>query len=226
MSHFIVVYKVTKKKVYISDPAKDIKTLTVDEFFKIYDGISILIKPSDTFSGEKVKQGSILTKFLKLLTPHKKLFIMAIISSLFLTVLGIVSNFFNQILIDEILPFNLKNQLTVFAIGFLVISVINIVLSFIRSHILLYLSQKIDIPLTLGYYKHIFSLPMKFFGTRKTGDILTRFQDAQTIKSVLSGIALSILIDITMVSITGVVLYFMNAKLFVIVLIATLINIA
>jgi len=225
MSHFIVVYKIEKNKILVSDPSCGKKILSTQEFSNQYDGVVVLLKPNDDFSSGIIDNKGVFSKFLRMLLPHKKIFITAIIGSFMLTLLGIASNFFNQILIDEILPYNLKNQLNVFAIGFLIISLVNIALSATRNHLLLYLSQKIDIPLTLDYYKHIFSLPMKFFGTRKTGDILTRFQDAQTIKNVLSGIALTVIIDSTMVIITGVILYFMNVKLFAIVLIATLINI-
>ncbi len=226
MTHYIVVYKINKKSVIVADPASPKKKIKLDEFYAFYDGVCILLAPNSEFVGSKIKTKSIFTKFLKLLLPHKKLFISAIVASIILTILGIISNFFNQILIDDILPYNLKNQLTIFCIGFLIMSFISIILGAIRQHILLYLSQKIDIPLTLGYFKHIFSLPMRFFSTRKTGDIITRFQDAGTIKNVMSSIALSILIDITLVGVVGVVLYFMNPKLFIVIIVLTLINIA
>lgn len=189
MSHFVVVYKINKKYLIIGDPSKKEKKIKIDDFFDFFDGVSLFLKPTSEFSGEKIKKGNVFSKFIKLLLPHKKLFASAIISSIILTVLGITSNYFNQILIDEILPYNLKNQLVIFCIGFLIISVINIVIGGLRQHILLYLSQKIDIPLTLGYFNHIFHLPFNFFGKRKTGDILARFQDAGTIKNVMSSIA-------------------------------------
>ena len=67
---------------------------------------------------------------------------------------------------------------------FLGISFTSTILGFIRQWILLHLSIKIDIPLMLGYFEHIYKLPMKFFSTRKTGDITTRFSDAFTIKNI------------------------------------------
>ncbi len=225
MSHFIVVYKIKNNNLYVNDPSINKKVITKDEFAKTFDGVIILLKPNDEFVTGKLKEKSMFSRFVKLLAPHKRYFIWAIIGSVILTVLGIISNYFNKILIDEILPYNLKNQLTVFALGFLAVGIVNILLSAVRSYILLRLSIKIDIPLTLGYYNHIFSSPMNFFGTRKTGDILTRFSDAQTIKNVFTGIALSILIDIVMIIVIGIVLFTMSPKLFLIVLIATMINI-
>lgn len=224
-SHFIVVYDIKKNHVVVADPAKKEKRMTQKDFFKFYSGVCVFLKPNNEFISGKTVGSTLLFKFIKLLLPHKKLFIIAIISSIILTTLGVFSNFFNQILIDEILPYNLNNQLTIFCIGFLIISFINIIIGSLRQHILLYLSQKIDIPLTLGYFKHIFSLPTRFFSTRRTGDIITRFQDAGTIKNIMSNIALSVLIDVTLVGVVGVVLYFMNSKLFIVIMILTIINV-
>ena len=63
----------------------------------------------------------------------------------------------------------------------------------------------------LGYFGHVYKLPMKFFATRKTGEITTRYSDASTIKSVFTSIALSVVMDIVMAVATGIVLFRMNA---------------
>ncbi len=64
---------------------------------------------------------------------------------------------------------------------------LKVILNAFRSHLLIYLSQKIDIPMILGYYNHVLDLPMSFFGTRKTGEIVSRFQDASKIREAISG---------------------------------------
>lgn len=99
------------------------------------------------------------------------------------------------------------------------------IVSFVRQWILIHLSMKIDIPLMLGYFEHIYKLPMKFFASRRTGDITTRFSDAFTIKDIFTNIALSLIMDISMAVITGVILFQMNPKLFAIILFMTVISI-
>lgn len=108
---------------------------------------------------------------------------------------------------------------------FLGISLISTFVSFVRQWILMHLSIKIDIPLMLGYFEHIYKLPMKFFASRKTGDITTRFSDAFTIKDIFTSIALSLIMDISMALITGVILFQMNPKLFAVIIMMTLISI-
>lgn len=167
-----------------------------------------------------------LSKFIKILLPQKSLFIYSIIASVILTILGIASSFFNKILMDEILPYQLQNQLRIFVIGFLVLGITQTLLSAIRQHMLLYLSQKIDIPLLLGYFKHVYKLPMNFFASRKVGDILTRFSDAGVIKNILTSVSLSLIIDIILASVSAVILYIMNNTLFIVILALTIISAA
>ena len=90
---------------------------------------------------------------------------------------------------------------------------------------MMHLSIRIDIPLMLGYFEHIYKLPMKFFSTRKTGDITTRFSDAFTIKNIFTNIALTLVMDIGMACVTGVILFRMNTSLFAIILFMTIVSI-
>lgn len=225
ISHFVVIHKIHKKHFLIADPAKGLVKVKKDEFFEDFDNNVVFLAPTSEFIAEKTKTNNVFNKFFKLLTAQKKLFVYAIIGSVILTILGIASSFFNKILMDEILPYNLKNQLIIFCIGFGMVGIFNIFLGAARQHLLLHLSLKIDIPLMLGYFKHIFSLPMRFFGTRRTGDILTRFSDAGTIKNVFTGISLSLIIDITLTLVSGVILFMMNSKLFAIIAIMTVLNV-
>lgn len=225
LTHFVVVHKIMKKHLLIADPAKGLIKQDKEEFFAQFDNNVIFMAPTNEFVADKTKAGSVFARFLKLLTAQKKLFICAIIGSVILTILGIASSFFNKILMDEILPYNLKNQLLLFCIGFGLIGLFSILLGAARQHLLLHLSIKIDMPLMLGYFKHIFNLPMRFFGTRRTGDILTRFSDAGTIKNVFTSISLSLIIDIILAIVSGIILYIMNSSLFFIIAIITLFNI-
>ena len=145
--------------------------------------------------------------------------------SAILTVLGIVSSLFNSIIYDEILPYRQTDALKMLLLIFAGIAVTQTVLSFVRQWMMVHLSIKIDIPLMMGYFEHIYHLPMKFFSTRKTGDITTRFSDAFTIKDVFTNIALTLIIDIAMALVTGVILFRMNLSLFAVILFMTIISV-
>ena len=225
LSHFVVIFKITEKYVIVGDPAKELEKIPFDKFYKKFTGALLILKPNNEFEEGKIKGGSMVMRFMKLLLPQKKLFVFSIITSVILTVLGIVSSLFNKIIMDEILPYKLENTLLLVLIIFAVIAVTQVVIEFVRGWIMLYLSQKIDIPLMLGYFEHIYRLPMKFFATRKTGDIITRFSDAFTIKDIFTNIALTLIMDIGMALITGVILFNMNPTLFGIIVFMTIISI-
>ena len=225
MSHFVVVFRITKKYVIVGDPAKDIERISIDDFYKKFTGAMLLLKPNSEFEREKNKGTKLFDRYIKLLLPQKKLFIYALVASLLVTLLGILSSLFNNIIYDEILPYRQKDVLKIMLAVFLGISLTSTFVSFVRQWILMHLSIKIDIPLMLGYFEHIYKLPMKFFASRKTGDITTRFSDAFTIKDIFTNIALSLIMDISMALITGVILFQMNPKLFAIIVMMTIISI-
>jgi ATP-binding cassette, subfamily C, bacteriocin exporter len=225
LSHFVVIFKITDKHVVIGDPAKDLIRVEIDEFYKNFTGALLIIKPNEQFASGKLKNEKLFQRYIKLLLPQKKLFIYSIVASILLTTLGIVSSLFNKILMDEILPYKLKDTLLMVLMVFALLSVTQVVIGFIRQWMMIYLSQKIDIPLMLGYFEHIYKLPMKFFATRKTGDIITRFSDAFTIKDIFTNIALTLIMDIAMALVTGVILFQMNTELFVIILFMTIVSI-
>lgn len=225
LSHFVVIFKITKKYVIYGDPAKDLMRVEIDEFYKNFTGALLLLKPNNEFVSGKHKGSKMFDRYIKLLLPQKKLFAYALLASLIVTLLGILSSLFNNIIYDEILPYQQKDVLKMILAVFVGVNLTSIFVSFVRQWILLHLSIKIDIPLMLGYFEHIYKLPMKFFASRRTGDITTRFSDAFTIKDIFTSIALSLFMDIGMALISGVILWQMNTKLFVIIIFMTLISI-
>lgn len=225
MTHFVVVFKITKKYVVIGDPAKDLVRVEIDEFYKTFTGAMLILKPNNSFETGKLKGEKIFNRYIALLKPQTKLFVYGIITSFMITILGIILSLFNNILFDEILPYKQENVLKLVIIVFLGFNISQVMVSFVRQWMMMHLSIKIDIPLMLGYFRHIYKLPMKFFSTRKTGDITTRFSDAFTIKDVFTNIALTLVLDIGMALITGVILFRMNSGLFAIILFMTIVSI-
>ena len=135
-------------------------------------------------------------------------------ASLIYTVLGILGAFYFKELLDSILPDGLRKTLTTISIGVILLNVFKVLLNAFRSHLMLYLSQKLDIALLLGYYRHVIELPMNFFGTRKVGEIISRFNDAGKVRDAISGATLTIMIDTIMACAGAIILYMQNPRLF------------
>jgi ATP-binding cassette subfamily B protein len=216
--HYVVIHKITQKQVIIADPAKGLRKITPEEFFKEWTGVLILLAPTQQFEkGDQTK--SIWSRFLGLLVPQKGLLINVFFTSLIYTILGIGASFYFKVMMDEILPNMLSRSLHIISVGVLALYLFQILLGAFRSHMLLHMSQRLDINLILGYYHHVLGLPMSFFGTRKVGEIISRFQDASKIREAITGAALSIMIDTVMAVAGGIILYTQSAAMFVIAVI-------
>lgn len=213
--HYVVIHKITKKEVVIADPGKGLVKKSPEEFFKGWTGVLILLVPAQTFQkGRETK--NIFERFWGLLLPQKRLVFDIFLASLVITVLGILGAFYFQIIIDDILPAGIEKTLTILSIGVILLKLSSVLLSFLRAHLLLFLSQKLDIALLLGYYDHVLKLPMNFFGTRKVGEIISRFQDASSIREAISNATLTVMIDTLMAFAGGLILFFKNKALFAI----------
>lgn len=227
--HYVVIHKITKKQVIIADPGVGIVKITPEEFFgEVHDNVKppkyqwsgvliILVKNESFKKGDETK--GLFTRFFHLLIPQKKLLLHIFVASLVYTILGILGAFYFKELIDSVLPDGLKKTLMTLSIGVILLNVFKVILSAFRSHLLLYLSQKLDIALLLGYYRHVLELPMNFFGTRKVGEIISRFNDAGKVRDAISGATLTIMIDSLMALAGAIILYIQNGKLFAITVI-------
>ena len=222
--HYVVIHKITKKQVIIADPGVGIVKLTPEEFFgEVHEerkppkyqwsGVLILLIKNETFKRGDESKG-LFSRFFHLMIPQKKLLLHIFVASLIYTILGILGAFYFKELIDSVLPDGLQKTLMTLSVGVILLNVFKVILNAFRSHLLLCLSQKLDIALLLGYYRHVMELPMNFFGTRKVGEIISRFNDAGKVRDAISSATLTIMIDTLMALAGAIILYIQNAKLF------------
>ena len=220
--HYVVIHKITKKQVIIADPGVGIVKLTPEEFFgEVHEeekppkyqwsGVLILLVKNETFKRGDESKG-LFSRFFHLLIPQKKLLLHIFAASLLYTILGILGAFYFKELIDSVLPDGLQKTLMTLSVGVILLNVFKVILNAFRSHLLLCLSQKLDIALLLGYYRHVMELPMNFFGTRKVGEIISRFNDAGKVRDAISGATLTIMIDTLMAWAGAIILYIQTVK--------------
>lgn len=220
LNHFVVLHKVRRSRLQVGDPAAErVRWIREEEFYRDFSGVVVLLAPGSEFvQGTSAHQGN-LARFIRLLTPQMSLFVWAVLASLVLTVLGIAGSMVTKILFDEIVPYGLERLLFPVFLIFAAVFVVQNLMQFVRQWIILHLSQRIDLPLVLGFFQHVYGLPPRFFASRPVGDILTRFGDAMTIKNVMTGAALTVIMDVVMAVIAGFVLYSLDQTLFFVVVV-------
>jgi ATP-binding cassette subfamily B protein len=213
--HYVVIHKISKGKLIIADPATGVVKYTLEEFLQIWTGVLILIAPTDNFKKENDVKG-LFSRFSHVLHSQKTLLIHIIIASILITAFGIFSAFYFQVIIDEILPNGLESTLHIISIGLLVMYLFKVLLSAFREYLLIYLGQRLRVSIMLGYYNHVLKLPLKFFGTRKVGEIISRFMDANKVIEGISSAVLTGILDVLMIIIVGGVLFYQSPTLFLV----------
>ena len=211
--HYVVVHDVSNKRIIISDPESGIKKLSHKEFSEIWTGILLLIEPKKDFQKRNEKDNS-LSRFFYVLKNQKSLLFNIFLASILYTVLGIVTSFSSKFLIDYILKDKLMTTLTVMVVGMVILEIIQMLLSIFRGYLLIFLGQRIDIAILLGYYNHVIKLPMNFFSTRKTGEITSRFSDADNINDAVAETVLTLMLDVITAVTGGIIVYIQNQYLF------------
>lgn len=213
--HYVVITKVKGDTVVVSDPAKGIVKYKKEDFLKIWTNILILIAPTNKSQKGNKKQSTLLS-FFCLLISQKWLLLRIFILSMILTSIGIITSFYYQVLMDNIVPSLSIEMLNYVSAITLSLFLVQICLNFFRGLLIVKLEQNIDIPIMLGYYNHALILPMKFYSMRDTGEIISRFNDASSIRDIVSEASLTIMMDTIMAVVGAVVLFNSNRLLFLI----------
>lgn len=234
-SHFVVVYKIHKDQVFISDPAYGLISYTKDEFIKGWignnadettmEGIALLLEITPRFNETKWEGTDKKSfKFLyQYLFKYKKLLIQLGIGLIVASILQLIVPFLTQSIVDV----GIQNQ----DVDFIYIVLVAQVMLFIgrasvdvfRSFILLHLSTRINISLVSDFFIKLMNLPIAYFDTRMTGDIMQRIQDHSRIEHLLTGSTLSTLFSMVNLVVFGVVLMYYNLSIFLIFVVGSVI---
>jgi ATP-binding cassette, subfamily B, bacterial HlyB/CyaB len=215
--HYVVVYWVKGNSVLVADPAKGKLKLSREQFLAGWTGYGLLLEATERLYRNADDKLS-LTRFFSLLLPYRSLGLQIILASVLIQLFGLVSPLFTQIILDKVVVSGSQSSLNVFVIGALIFGVWGIGLSATRTYLLDYLSNRLDLTMIGGFINHALTLPLKFFESRRVGDILTRVQENQKIQRFLvSQVLLSWLNLVSGFVYLGLMLYY-NWQLTVLIL--------
>ncbi len=215
--HYVVIYKVQGQRILVSDPAEGKRWLPKSEFLNSWTGYALLLDPTERLENATSRERN-LGSFFQVLWPYRTLAVQIILASILIQIFGIVSPLFTQIIIDQVVVNKSVNALTVFSLGALIFGLGSMAIGATRAYLLDYFSNRIDLTLISGFISHTLQLPLKFFESRRVGDIITRVQENQKIQRFLIGqVVLAWLNFLTGFVYLGLMLYY-NARLTVLVL--------
>jgi ABC-type bacteriocin transporter len=198
LQHYVVIYKISKQKISIMDPA-DGKSIVkkLIEFKEEWTGVLLLLVPNDDFiqGNQKI---SFYRRFYDLLKPHRSILIQTLIGAVIYTLLGLSMSIFVQKIVDFVLVDGNRNLLNIMSIGMLIILSLQIILGIFKSFFMVRTGQIIDTRLILGYYKHLLKLPQQFFDNMRVGDITSRIGDAVKIRLFINDVSINLAVNLFM----------------------------
>lgn len=223
IEHYVVVYKLKKHKILIADPGNDISWVKFDRFSEWWTGIFFFISPNINF--EKTNDDkSFFSRFWYLIKQNKSLTIETFLASFILTILGILGAFYFRYLIDDVIYAYLPQALISISLAYIVVLTFQSILGYARTHLIIFLGNKMDASLILEYFNHILHLPIDFFMKRKSGEILSRLNDIEAIKNALSGMTVGVILDSVMLIFGGIVLFTFSPTLIGIAIIPVILS--
>jgi len=231
-NHFVILYRISqrngKRYFYIADPALGTVEYNEKEFLNHWlaevkpdeeqKGICLLLEPTEDFHLRK-DEGSGMSRLrfiLSYLKPHRKLFAQLVLGMLLGSLFMLIFPFLTQSIID----IGIQNQdlsfISLILMAMMALFLGQITVEFIRGWILLHISTRINISLISDFLIKIMRLPIGFFDTKRTGDLIQRILDHDRIQSFLTVSSLSILFSIVNFIIFGLVLLAYNTTIFLV----------
>ena len=232
-NHFVVVHKIRKDKVFIADPAFGHAVYSKEEFLKGWistrqegeaKGSALLLQPTPDFlnqEDEPVKKTGFRYLF-RYLAPYKR-YIRHLLLGL---ILGSIIQFLLPFLFQSMVDFGITNQDLPFIYLVLLFQFVLIIsqmgIDFIRRWILLHLSARVNIALISDFLSKLMKLPVGFFDTKLTGDILQRIGDHRRIETFMTTSSLTILFSMVNLVVFAIILAIYSLKILLIFLVGGL----
>lgn len=224
-NHFVVLYKVKEKQngkhiFYIADPASKCVRYNREEFEKCWcslagerEGTALLLTPGPDFEqiDEELENTTKrdLIFFARYLLPYKGQFMQFLLCMALGSLLQMAFPFLTQAMVDVGIGDHNLGFITIVLIAQLALFFSQLAIGFLRSWIMLHINSRIDIALISDFLMKLMKLPLHYFDTKMTGDIMQRIGDHARIKSFLMGNTVNILFSVVNFFIfTGILGYY------------------
>ena len=223
--HFIVVYKINDKNVWVADPATGLIRYSREDFEKKWissvsegrpAGLVLIIEPTPSLMDgeddrERTRGFTFLLKYFRLYSKYLGQLIMGLVLG---SCIQLIIPFLTQAIVDIGLNNNDIGFIYLILFAQLALVLGRMSVEFIRGWMLLHIGSRVNVAIISGFLHKLMALPISFFDTRLTGDILQRIDDNNRIEDFLTSASLSILFSFFNLIVFGIVLLIFSLKIF------------
>ncbi|MBR8826590.1 MAG: peptidase domain-containing ABC transporter [Gomphosphaeria aponina SAG 52.96 = DSM 107014] len=214
-NHWVILYGKVKNKYIIGDPALGIRYLSEAELAEDWtDGIMLLLQLDPTrFFAQPDDKIEGLEKFFLRLWSYRLIIIEALLCSFVIGLLSLGFPFFLQILTDEVMVRGDTQLLTGVIIAVILMYFVKSGLSFVENILIAYFAERLELGLVLEFAHQILRLPLTYYETRRSGEVISRLRDIQKINSLISKIIISLPSSFLIAFVSLILMMFYSIKL-------------
>jgi ATP-binding cassette, subfamily C, bacterial len=194
--HWVILYGKRGRKYIIADPAYGLRYLTKKELLDSWSGIMLLLEPhpelffAAQLPGDEKPRG--LNRFIQRIWPYRGLLFQALLINIALGVLGLASPFLLQLLTDDVLVRKDSQLLTTLVIGVVLMHFFSSNLRLLQSSLIAHFTQKLQLGLILEFGRQILRLPLSYYESRRSGEIVSRLRDINEINQLVAQVVVSL----------------------------------
>lgn len=234
--HFVVVYKISKGRIYVADPAFGLTNYTREEFIKNWSGtiadgqpvgLVLIMEPTPSFyeNEDEVSRDTGFRFLWKYFRLYRKYLLQLLLGLLLGSIIQLIIPFLTQSIIDIGLNNNDISFIYLVLFAQLALVIGRMAVEFIRGWLLLHIGTRVNVAIVSGFLQKLMALPVAFFDTKLTGDILQRIDDNNRIEEFLTSASLSILFSFFNLIVFGIVLAIYSLKILLVFIIGSILYI-
>lgn len=212
-NHFVVLTDMSGQKVTILDPAFGKRIMHINEISEHFTGVALEIWPNTDFEKKEEKTQIELKSLIGHVRGLWKSLGQVLVLALALELFSLISPFFMQWVIDHVIVSADQDLLTVLAIGFTILMLLQQLISVLRAWIMIYMSTHLNIQWRANVFNHLLHVPVSYFERRSLGDVVSRFGSIDNIQRTLTSTFLEAILDGIMTVFTLILMFVYSPKL-------------
>lgn len=202
LNHFVVLKEVSRGTAVIHDPARGLRRLSMADMSRHFTGVVLELTPQADFKPRDVQRTVSLRQLLGRVTGLKRSLMQIFVLALTLEAFQLLSPFFMQWVVDEVLVGLDRGLLVTLGAGFALLVLIQVATGALRSWAVLHLSSTLNLQWLSNVFAHLMRLPVAWFEKRHAGDVLSRFGAIQKIQQTLTTSFIEAMLDGVLVVVT------------------------